>query len=551
MTLPALPCEIVYKIFSYVPLKELKYLFRRLPLDDLLRLVIGTILYERVVVRSSSCYSMDYYHQILPDELYELSKEKSPPKVQFLKIDGKCPPAITSGYLESIDKVSLLVDTIDDYRANARLDNVVELELLSASLFTMKDCPPRLESITLRYNENDLSPVLTGWPKSLKRLDISFCQDVSKISLPHNLEELSCHYCSKVWTEYPPTLKSLDMSLNFGLKFDQFILPDLLYKLRLRNCHIDNIDWLTKKWPMELRCLDIGNNPQIFMNEVTFPESLVTLNILLCKIKSLNSVKFPSLLIELCVADNELETLENVNFPNLSVLDISRWDHYEDVQINKICQAKFPTSLRRLFADGHKIEDWSEVTFPNELVELTIDSTEDLEKLVFPPNLESLQLNLFTDSKPCYSNLHLPPTLQLLLLHGGLSIDFDWNLPNLSFMSVVDVVGPIQIPSSVKELELETMDSTTFESLIIPQGVEELTITYPLSAYPDTVIDLQIQYCDPSKPLILPLQLRSLCLFAGTLGPISREQIVLPPSIQQISGDFELEFIETINDLGI
>lgn len=136
----------------------------------------------------------------------------------------------------------------------------------------------------------------------------------------------------------------------------------------------------------QLHTLTLSSNNLYSINDWVFPENLINLNLSNNKLIELPSSKdfLPENLIKLNISCNNIKNLENVKFPDSL--------QYLDIQLNnisKLSNVSFPRSLKVLIASGNNIMLGNDevIDFPQELCYLSLLRNPYLN------NIKALKLN--------------------------------------------------------------------------------------------------------------------------------------------------------------
>lgn len=545
MNPPLFPLEIISKIFLYVPFLILKDW-----LDDLLastlKSAISTVLYEKITVGDEELVG---FYRVSLKELRDLGRRKIKGGVGELYInfsgstskDFELAPFLTfckenATFVSEIPKITFK-GTANEYKKCAKIlpiDNIVELRLSAGKSFAMTLVPPNVEIVQLDFE--DLKALkLENWPNSLRSLQIDCTLRSFNIELPANLNSLTCGESEDLWSTFPSTLTKLDLSQNSLLPLDDLTFPESLAELKLSACNLEDLGAL--KLPASLKLLDLAYNMISSITLITFPECLEVLDLLYCSITSLQGIQLPVLLQELYLANNSLTTLDNVQFPNLKILNISNYLEFNKKLIKSLEKVQFPPSLSTLYAEGQPIADWNSTKFPASLKVLKLLVPKEVKTIHFPCLLENLKVQ-FSSLSVKYSALEFPPGLILLEIVNGYSSVFDWGLPLLQSLSVINFTGHIEIPQSVENLTLEGKKKS-FDMVGLPLSLSKLRVSYPPMSYPESLVELEILNFQHSK-VPFPRGLLDLSLEPGEFGDeINGRGLELPYKLQCLQGPFD------------
>jgi len=553
------PPEIVENILQYIQLPILKNIYDNSP-NDHLKFLIATRLYKKIHYGLYHSFGPFYYscedYCISIEELYILADGNISASVQSLTIADDEPyyneflsfSKANPTFISTIAKVKYLGTgrKFMEYAAQFPVANFVELDLKNAEQMRVANLPSNVHKLSLTFS-SPINSVLMGWPASLKTLKIDWQNSTASLKLPSGLEEFECRgWDNEGIIEFPQGLKRLKLK-GANISVDEWQLPTLLEELELSNCGIRDIETPAFLLPSTLKKLSLTNNPITSLANVLFPKDLQFLNVLYCELTTLEGVSFPLLLQELRVDHNSIPTFENVDLGSLKLLDNSGYSSQNPNYMKHLSKTTFPDTLETLILGDLPIKDWPQAVLHNTLKQLTLYCTDDPKTLTFPPALEILELQFPYKSDYKYSDLNLPLSLQKLELIFGNSSEFDWNLPNLKCMTLINFEGAITIPKTVMMLSIITNNKKVFDALEIPFGAEKVTLSFQ-AKLPNSVIDLEILNFDSGTQYVLPQKLASARLFSGQFeGPVKRGLLLLPETLQYIDGYVDPTLAEEVN----
>lgn len=503
------PLDVVGNIFLFMSEKALRTLCDGLSNDSVLRQLAISEIYKHMRVTTL-------------DQLVEAANDNAHVGMmqlhymdEFLSF-FKGNPTFTS----NISNVDILALLRCDYTLFKEIpfQSISRVYLYGLKSFEPSSVPQNLKLLDLTFLFDQSSEKIKGWPPSLTDLIIKRHKDVGLIELPNGLRELSCQDLNGLWELFPPKLEKLELS---GLKLfpNLIIFPKLLNELEIFNCKgldterlMANLPARLKKlalryydyggivsdleFPDPIEVLDLTSCAIESLEDFKFPNSLIELNLsrnkikklqniprslrvlhlISCKITSFDGVEFPSLLRELYANDISLTSLDGVSFPELEILDITTPPKSGDC-IKSMKNVKFPNTLKSFRASGHHVEDYLETKFPQGLLELEMSVKGRPQKISFPPKLEFLKLILSTGRTTQLSQLHLPATLQELHIENGKCSEFDWNLPDLQNLALIDIKGRVNVPLSVSKLIVRVGVAQWLEGITVSQEMDDCQIT--------------------------------------------------------------------------
>lgn len=591
MILPTLPTEVLVRILKHVPLYNLEYFHENLP-NGVLRYAIESYLFEKITLSRS--YGEDL-HCVSVKELYKLAKGELKATVKVLEfgmLGDECDQdafltfcSMYSDFITSIPEIMFWgrADYFQRYASIVPTDNVVNWNVYG--MIHSQPIPRSVKDVYVEFKERD-EPVLK-WPTTIKKLKIKDCEQCEIIELPAGLEELESMSPELSWTTFPDGLKKLTI-YTVDIDIRQLFFPELLTELNIEYIELLNDMLQTFTWPSNLEHLRIDIPFFDSLATFQFPPNLKVFDLQFGHIRTLEGARFPSLLKELYVGRNPISNLAGVEFPDLKVLDLHATHLYnlegaklpsllevlnlnftdaeklDDLSfpnlrvftytsnvVRSMSKVALPSILEELDLTNQKVRDWDRTKFPDGLKVLKLD-TDDPKSLNLPPSLETLHITFPKGTTASYAELKLPTTLRLLQLVNGISERFDWNLPNLSDLTVLHLKGPISISDLVEVLHLEAKNINVFEDLGIPGRVEDITLSFPARSYPASVKKLLVLNFDNTKNLALPPRLRSLSVPLGKFRENERRtRIKLPPTLLDLTTNIKNTFERTVDDAEI
>lgn len=349
-----------------------------------------------------------------------------------------------------INSIHLPDNITDIYWNQAGINNIK----LSTQRF-----PSRLKVLMLTYN-NISSINISQLPRTLETIDLSnnmikefnfngidsWPKNLKSILLSHNLINnqtlLNLSYIT--WPEFLVNLK-LDNNPFTGLT-NLTNLPDNLHFLDVSSNQIsslENANGTLFGFPKFLKVLDLSNSDKMIHppfsddnKRITFPTSLVDLNLSECNIKFLNQFEFPKSLQKLSLSGNKIESL-------------SLYDH--NLNANKVSSWCTLTNLEELELYYNYISDLSLWTVPANLkrLDLRLNKLSKFTNRLFSEKMENLDIG---ENNISYIqlDLSLPSSLRILKLNnnsfsGSFSFfNLNANLVelNLSDNSITDLLFP-------------------------------------------------------------------------------------------------------------
>lgn len=339
-----------------------------------------------------------------------------------------------------------------------------------------------------------LEEVMTRLPLSLKKLELVLIGLAfsSKSFFPESLNELLVRHCSfidivQLVASLPASLRSLKLEVDVGQKLPSLVFPDSIEALDLSGCGLDSLEGF--KYPKSLSIFRIKNNKIKELHHSKFLESLTVLNLEMNQISTL-SCRFP-VLKELFLSRNILTSMDGTTFPELEVLDISA---FPSGGIRSIKNVQWPSTLKILKANGHCISDYGQTRLPKGLEELEINITGKLPRLNFPPRLENLKLTLRAHRKYDVSQIGLPTTLQKLEIRNVRSRGLNWKLPHLEKLKLTNFKGRLQVPKSVRKLNLHVEKGEHLKKIWLPQKLDRCSIHCSSGEFNDAISKLLLDY---------------------------------------------------------
>lgn len=546
-----LPEEVIRYILLFVPYSTLKIVCLSVE-NKYLRCIMENFIYEKVHF-GATC--MKNIHNVTLDELKKLEAGEINATVHHLvltpyQILG--PSYYPNEFLDfaiahkdffqRIRRVEFYgpKETYEQFQLFLPFENIERMNLYKAQEFSIDMLPPNILKLCLSCDSIASTPN-ASFPASLIDLNIMGIEDTFNVLLPRWLKLLTCQE-TQFTGGFPEGLQKLSITTGKPLNVSQIRFPAELVDLKLACCQIDRMDLLAQKLPATLKVLNLRMNPVHHLGGIKFPPRLEVLDLLYCCISTMDGAEFPGLLKELYLGHNELYTLGLLELPDLRVLDISVLPR-TPFDITSLAHVQLPSQLDTLVADGQPIADWSTVDLPISLRSMNIEVLGKIDTLRLPGNLRDLTILFENLMDAQYSSLTLPISLESLKLRYGVLSVFDWKLPILTTLVVEEFIGPISVPKSVESLTLISKHKLVKEqkelmNVELPPYIQKLTISCPLTLFPDTLVDLEIlNFITPDK-VEFPPRLERLRLCTSEMYGIRGDLLDLPDSLHFLCGRF-------------
>ncbi|SGZ46812.1 CIC11C00000002188 [Sungouiella intermedia] len=503
------PLDVVGNIFLFMTKKALRTLCDGLSNDSVLRQHAISEIYKHMRVTTL-------------DQLVEAANDNAHVGTMQLRYTDeflsffKGNPTFTS----NISNVDILALLPCDYTLVKEIpfQSISRVCLYGLKSFEPSSVPQNVKLLDLNFLFDQSSEKIKEWPPSLTSLNIQGHNDVGLIELPQGLRELSCQVLKGLWELYPPKLAKLELS-RLKLFPNLILFPKSLHELEISACQGLDVERIVANLPPKLKKLCLAYTFGGLASDLEFPDSIEVLELRSCKIESLEVLKFPKSLIKLKLNGNRIKKLENlpqslkvlhvpgcpitsfndcefpsllrelyaygilltsldgVTFPDLEILDIEITPKNAGQCIKSLKNAKFPNTLLSLRAYGHHVGDYLETKFPQGLLELEISVKGKPQNISFPPELELLKLILSNGRTSQLSQLNLPATLQELHIENGKCSEFDWNLPDLQNLTLINIKGRVNVPSSVSKLIIRVGVAQWLEGMTISREMDDCQIT--------------------------------------------------------------------------
>ncbi|RLV91004.1 hypothetical protein JA1_004202 [Spathaspora sp. JA1] len=299
--------------------------------------------------------------------------------------------------------------TTEDFRYLLSFNNLTQIEISRAVVapklinnleFSQH---PKLNEVAIRvHGIDEWSRV--QFPPGLKSLNLSSNPkfDIATLTIPPNLEKIKFHDLNITNFKFLPNklcsnLTTLILTFN---NLPTLPLDDLPCGLRTLDISRNKIASIVgSKWPQDLEVLSLQGNKldDSALFDTDWPPKLVNLNLSYNKIIRIGALSnLPNTLEFLDMSHNPIvwqHTDRNFEFPkNLFNLELKQCG------LNLNC-IRFPVSLKKLTLGYNKISDICAYRYWTELVKLhtlklSANLISSLNNWIIPPNLSQLDLNI-------------------------------------------------------------------------------------------------------------------------------------------------------------
>lgn len=567
--IPDLPLEVIKNIFFFLTPATLRRLHKSSDIGPVLKQLVEEVLFVRCLYGD---FRSTELHNVGAADILDIARGDIKAHVDYLKIcmddelhtidieDMQMVCSMRSEYFSKIPRIDFrgsfenfrqmfYLNYRDEFEEKSK--NIKECNLTMYGEFYQEYIPTNVETLSLDFNKTIY--LVDRWPETLKKLSI-LNTECSHITLPKELDTLECANLVNLWPVLPLNLRTLHIHNRMlrDLAIDWNMLDSVpnLSELILEHCEIENFDFLEKV--PNLKRLDLVAVTLEWKTDIKLPPKLEYLDISSNVIQDLDGVVFPETLKVLKVNNHGLYDIDNVRLPaGLTHLEVSHITPSVMSGIQTLSRAQWPEHLEILNLKNQPVKDWGQTRLPDTVRNLNVRG-DTFQGFEFPRSLEVLLIQhmnigglmLREPSKERFADISLPEGIRELKLDNGLMYDLEFNMPNLRKLSLSRFRGPWRIPNSVIELEIDG-SKTQMKSIRVPQGVEELQVSYPLQRYPKNLAGLRVRNVNSKDKLTFPRNLVSLYLESDKMNaPVNEKLVKFPPDLEFLYGDFGPEFVE-------